>query len=401
MHPPQSRMLEGLKVVDLTSVIFGPYCTLTLADLGAEVTKVEVPTGDSSRMAGVTQRNPMMGPVYMSLNRGKRSVALDLKDEADLAVMRALLKDADIFIHNVRASAIDRLGLDYEAVKAINPRIIYLHCVGFGSDGPYGGLQAYDDVIQTASGMTSMQSLVDGDPRPRYVPSAIADKVAGLHAAYALLAAYIHRLKTGEGQFVEVAMFETFVHFLLQEHLFGLTFDPPTGPVGYFRQVDPDRQPFPTADGHIAIVPYNDDAWIKLFEMTGRPDVVRKPGLATPQERAANLGALYQILATLTPQRTSAEWFEALNAASIPATPARDLADIQQDPHLVATNFFRRREHTAVGPYFEMRPPVRFSRPGPDDQGVPPVLGQHTDEVRRELGLADAAAPAAACGDAS
>jgi len=388
MSIAQTRMLEGLKVVDLTSVIFGPYCTLTLADMGADVTKIEVPTGDSSRFAGVTDRNPMMGPVFMSLNRGKRSVALDLKDEADRAVMHALLKDADIFIHNVRASAIGRLGLDYEAVKAINPGIIYLHCVGFGSDGPYGGLQAYDDVIQTASGMTSMQSLVDGDPRPRYVPSAIADKVAGLHAAYALLAAYIHRMKTGEGQFIEVAMFETFVHFLLQEHLFGLTFDPPTGPVGYFRQIDPDRQPFPTADGHIAIVPYNDDAWIKLFDMAGRPDVLAQPGLSTPGERAANLSALYQILATLTPQRTSAEWFKALNGASIPATPARDIADIQQDPHLVATDFFRRREHEAIGPYFEMRPPVRFGRPARDDQATPPLLGEHTEEVRRALGLA-------------
>jgi crotonobetainyl-CoA:carnitine CoA-transferase CaiB-like acyl-CoA transferase len=401
MTQASPRMLQGLKVVDLTSVIFGPYCTLTLSDLGAEVTKIETPGGDSSRMAGQTDRNPMMGPIYMALNRGKRSVALDLKAEADRAVIHALLKDADVFIHNVRASAIERLGLGYEAVKAINPDIIYTHCVGFGSDGPYGGLQAYDDVIQTASGMTSMQSMVDGDPRPRYVPSAIADKVAGLHAAYAVLAAYIHRLKTGEGQFIEVAMFETFVHFLLQEHLFGLTFAPPTGPVGYFRQVDPDRQPFPTRDGHIAIVPYNDEAWIKLFDMTGRPDVLARPGLATPQERAANLGTLYQILATLTPQRTSAEWFTALNEASIPAAPVRDIADIQQDPHLIATEFFRRREHDAAGPYFEMRPPVRFSRPAPDDQAVPPVLGQHNDAVRHELGLAPPLSPLAAPGDAA
>jgi crotonobetainyl-CoA:carnitine CoA-transferase CaiB-like acyl-CoA transferase len=388
MTPSSPRLLEGIKVVDLTTVIFGPYATLTLADLGAEVTKVEVPGGDASRMAGQTDRNPLMGPIFMTLNRGKKSVELDLKLEADRAVIRELIKEADVFIHNVRASAIARLGLDYEAVKAINPAIIYAHCVGFGSDGPYGGLQAYDDVIQTASGLTGLAGMVDGDPRPRYVPSAIADKVAGLHAAYAVLAAYIHRMRTGEGQFVEIAMFETFVQFLMQEHLFGLTFDPPTGPVGYFRQIDPDRQPFPTRDGHIAIVPYSDEAWIRLLTLMGRPDILEMEGLSTPEERTANLGRLYQILATLTPARTSAEWFEALAAASIPAMPARGIGDIQNDPHLMATEFFRRREHAATGPYIEMRSPVRFSRGVTEPASAPPTLGQHTQAVRQALGLA-------------
>lgn len=397
--PP--NMLQGLKVVDLTSVIFGPYCTLTLADLGAEVTKVEVPGGDAARMAGQGERNPAMGPIHMALNRGKRSVVLDLKLPADMAVMHQLLREADVFVHNVRAPAIRRLGLDYEAVRQINPAIIYAHCVGFGSDGPYGELQAYDDVIQTASGLTSLAGLVDGDPRPRYVPSAIADKVAGLHAAYAVLAAYIHKLRTGEGQHVEIAMFETFVQFLMQEHLFGLTFDPPTGPVGYFRQIDPDRQPFPTADGHIAIVPYSDEAWIRLFDLVERPDILAGEGLATPQERAANPGRLYQILATLTPRLTNAEWVEALNAASIPAMPVRDIADIREDPHLTANGFFNRREHPIVGSYVEMRSPVRFSRGLTGNRRPPPLLGEHTDEVRRELGLSSAAQAKATCGDAA
>jgi crotonobetainyl-CoA:carnitine CoA-transferase CaiB-like acyl-CoA transferase len=391
------RMLEGIKVVDLTSVIFGPYCTLTLADLGAEVTKVEIPGGDASRMAGQGARNPAMGPIYMALNRGKRSVELDLKSQADTAVIHQLLREADVFIHNVRAPAIRRLGLDYEAVRAINPAIIYVHCVGFGSDGPYGELQAYDDVIQTASGLTSLAGLVDGDPRPRYVPSAIADKVAGLHAAYAVLAAYIHKLRSG--QHVEIAMFETFVQFLMQEHLFGLTFDPPTGPVGYFRQIDPDRQPFPTADGHIAIVPYSDEAWIRLFDLVGRPDVLTGEGLATPQDRAANHGRLYRILATLTPRLTNAEWVEALNAASIPAMPVRDIADIREDPHLTANGFFNRREHPVVGSYVEMRSPVRFSRGLTGERPPPPLLGEHTDEVRGELGFGPATGAAGTSGE--
>lgn len=396
--PP--NMLQGLKVVDLTSVIFGPYCTLTLADLGAEVTKVEVPAGDAARMAGQGERNPAMGPIHMALNRGKRSVVLDLKAGDDMAVMHQLLREADVFVHNVRAPAIRRLGLDYEAVRQINPAIIYAHCVGFGSDGPYGELQAYDDVIQTASGLTGLAGMVDGDPRPRYVPSAIADKVAGLHAAYAVLAAYIHKLRTGEGQHVEIAMFETFVQFLMQEHLFGLTFEPPTGPVGYFRQLDPDRQPFPTADGHIAIVPYSDEAWIRLFDLVGRPDILAGEGLATPQERAANPGRLYQILATLTPRLTNAEWVQALNAAAIPAMPVRDIADIREDPHLIANGFFNRRQHPVIGTYVEMRSPVRFSRGLAGDRRPPPMLGEHTDEVRRELGFAAAGPATATSGDA-
>ena len=385
MIPGSPRMLEGIKIVDLTSVIFGPYCTLTLADLGADVTKIEPPGGDASRLAGQTERNPMMGPVFMTLNRGKRSVVLDLKVEADAAIMRELLADADVFVHNVRGSAIERLGFGYEDVRKINPKIIYAHCVGFGSDGPYGGLQAYDDVIQTASGLTTLMGMVDGDPRPRYVPSAIADKVAGLHAAYAVLAAYIHKLRTGQGQHIEIAMFETFVQFLMQEHLFGLAFDPPIGPVGYFRQIDPDRQPFPTSDGHIAIVPYTDNAWIRMFTLVGREDILMQDGLQTPAERAASHGRLYQILATVTPLRTTAEWMQALTAAAIPAMPVRSMADIQADPHLMANNFFSTRDHHAVGRIVEMRSPVRFSEGSTDAVCLPPTLGEHTDEVRREI----------------
>lgn len=385
MSTGSSKMLEGIKIVDLTSVIFGPYCTLTLADLGADVTKIEPPGGDASRHAGQTPRNPLMGPVFVTLNRGKRSVVLDLKDEADAAIMRELLADADVFVHNVRASAIERLGFDFESVRKINPKIIYAHCVGFGSDGPYGGLQAYDDVIQTASGLTTLSTMVDGDPRPRYVPSAIADKVAGLHAAYAVLAAYIHRMRTGEGQFVEIAMFETFVQFLLQEHLFGLAFEPPIGPVGYFRQIDPDRQPFPTSDGHIAIVPYSDDAWIKLFALVNRSDILEQAELSTPQLRITNTGQLYRILATLTPLRTTADWMQALIAAAIPAMPVRDMADIREDPHLQATGFFRQREHHAIGSYIEMKSPVRFGGAATTSDRMPPALGEHTEEVRRDL----------------
>ncbi|MEY4952403.1 MAG: hypothetical protein RL299_827, partial [Pseudomonadota bacterium] len=218
------RMLEGIKVIDLTSVVFGPYCTQILADLGAEVIKVESPgVGDPFRWSAAAPVTPGMAPGFIALNRGKRSVALDLKAEADRAVMRRLLAEADLFVVNVRGKALERLGLDYEAVKAIRPDIIYVHCVGFGQDGPYADLQAYDDVIQAASGTATLLPRADGDPRPRYLPSLIADKVAGLHGAQGALAALFHRERTGEGQLVEVPMFEAFTSFMLLEHLGGQT----------------------------------------------------------------------------------------------------------------------------------------------------------------------------------
>jgi crotonobetainyl-CoA:carnitine CoA-transferase CaiB-like acyl-CoA transferase len=382
------RMLEGIRIVDLTSVVFGPYCTQTLADMGADVIKVEPPTGDQFRQAGRPAKTPLMGPCHMTLNRGKRSVALDLKNPEDHKTMAELLASADVYVHNVRGQAMERLGFGYEAVKALNPNIIYVHCVGFGSDGPYADLQAYDDVIQAATGTATLLPRVDGNPRPRYIPSLIADKVAGLHGAYAVLAAYIHRLRTGEGQFVEVPMFEAFTQFMLEEHLFGAVFDPPTSPVGYARQIDPHRQPFPTSDGYISIVPYTDQSWAKVFAVLGARHVLDDERLANPLLRAKNSALLYRAIAELTPARTSAEWVAALNAQQIPAMPVRDLGDIMDDPHLKAAGFFRRREHPSEGSYFEMRPPVRFGA-APDIAIEPaPRVGEHTAAIRAELGLA-------------
>ncbi|OZA72019.1 MAG: carnitine dehydratase, partial [Sphingomonadales bacterium 39-62-4] len=221
-------MLDGIRVVDLTTVVFGPYATQILADLGADVIKVESPgAGDAFRWSGKAAVTPGMAPAWMALNRGKKSVALDLKAEADREVILGLLRDADVFVVNVRGKALERIGLDYESLKAINPGLIYVHCVGFGQDGPYADLQAYDDVIQAATGTTTLLPRVDGNPAPRYLPSLIADKVAGLHAAYATLAAVVHKQRTGEGQHVEVPMFEVFSSFMLLEHLSGLSFDPP------------------------------------------------------------------------------------------------------------------------------------------------------------------------------
>ena len=384
-----TRLLEGIRIVDLTTVVFGPYATQTLADLGADVIKVEAPGGDVMRLAGKPARTRGMGPCHLALNRGKQSVLLDLKLEADKAVLRELIATADVFIHNVRKAAIDKLGFGYDAVRSIKPDIIYVHCVGFGSDGPYADFQAYDDVIQAASGTTTLLSRVDGDPRPRYMPSLIADKVAGLHGAYATLAAIVHKLRTGEGQHVEVPMFEAFTHFMMLEHLFGATFDPPIGNVGYPRQLDPNRQPFPTADGHISIVPYTDESLVVLFDVLGRPDILKMEAYATPVARAKAMSDLYAIIATLTPARTTEAWLQACKDARLPAMAVRDLADVIDDPHLRASGFFRPVDHPTEGPIFEMAPPVAFSC-APDGASPAPVLGADTAAVKAGLAVSPA-----------
>nr|WP_206065830.1 CoA transferase [Novosphingobium sp. ERW19] len=377
-------LLEGIRVVDLTTVVFGPYATQIMADLGADVIKVEAPgIGDAFRWSARAAVTPGMAPAWMALNRGKKSVALDLKDEADRAIMLKLLRDADVFVVNVRGKALERIGLDYEALKAVNPGLIYVHCVGFGQDGPYADLQAYDDVIQAATGAATLLPRVDGNPRPRYLPSLIADKVAGLHAAYAAMAAIVHKQRTGEGQRVEVPMFEVFSSFMLLEHLGGKTFDPPNGPAGYARQIDPDRQPFPTADGWISIVAYTDDAWIRIFALLGQPDFLNQEHLSTPQLRLKAQPELYQAIARFTLALPTAEILARCHAAQIPAQAVRDLADVMDDPHLQETGFFRRREHPVEGAYFEQAAPVRFAVSGNGKPVLfPPVAGANSEEVR-------------------
>ena len=388
---PALPMLKGIKVVDLTTVVFGPYCTQILADLGAEVIKVETPgSGDVLRWAAKSAQTPGMSPAFFGFNHGKRSIALDLKQPDDHAVMRQLLAEADVFVANVRGKPLERLGLDYESVRAIRPDIIYVHCVGFGQDGPYADLQAYDDVIQAASGVTSLLPEVDGNPAPRFFPSLIADKVSGLHAGYAAIAALFHRERTGEGQLVEVPMYEAFTSFMLSEHLGGLTFDPPIGPGGYRRQLDPDRQPFPTADGHIVMVAYTYDAWDRIFALLDDPDFTKAPRFAGPQARAAAMPEMYRRIAELTPQFATADLLERCHAAQIPAQPVKDIAGVLADPHLNAVGLFRQREHPSEGPYHEITQPVRFGAMPAQERRTPPRLDQDGAAIRAELaGKAD------------
>ena len=378
-------MLEGIRILDLSTVIFGPYATQMLADLGAEVIKIESPAGDTPRYMGPYKKTPYMGGTHMTVNRGKKSAVLDLKKPEDADVLRKLLATADIFVHNIRARAIAKLGFDYTAVKAIKPDIIYAHFTGFSQDGPWKDWPAYDDVIQAATGTTALLSRVDGDPTPRYLPSLIADKVSGTYGAQALLVAIIHKLRTGQGQHVEVPMLDCFANFMLTEHLQDSVFEPPLGPPGYPRQLDPARQPFPTKDGHLVIVPYTDAKIVTLFDLLGDPEFLAQAPFDTPRGRFENMTAIYARIGALTPARTSAEWMALLNAHDFPVMPATDLGAIFDNPHLKATGFFQMADHPSEGPIRQMRPPVRYSADPDRAIGFAPTLGQHTDDIRKEV----------------
>jgi crotonobetainyl-CoA:carnitine CoA-transferase CaiB-like acyl-CoA transferase len=379
-------MLSGIKVLDLTTVVFGPYCTQIMADLGAEVTKVESPgSGDMARITAAAAVTPGMSPLFMAYNRGKRSIALDLKTSEDAAVMRALIAESDVMVVNVRGKALEKLGLGYEAVQAIKPDIIYVHCVGFGQDGPYADQPAYDDVIQAASGATSLLPRVDGNPALRFLPMLTADKVSGLHAAYATLAALFHHQRTGEGQRVEVPMLESFTSFTLSEHLGGLTFDPPIGPACFARTLEPDRQPFPTKDGHIVLIPSSHASWKMLFDLLDDPDFFADPRYEDTAFRVAAWPRLFQRLAELTPRQTTAEILKRCHAMQIPAQEARQIETVLDDPHLTATGFFRRREHPSEGSWIELAQPVKFGAMPPLDLSQPPNHDADGPAIRARL----------------
>ncbi len=379
--------MSGLRVLDLSTVVFGPYCTQILADLGADVIKLEPPDGDHVRIIGTPAHTPGMGPVFLRLNRGKRSVVWDMKTDAGRLAVQRLLATCDVLIHNIRPDAALRLGLGYDSVRAIKPDIVLVHCTGFGLGGPYAGLQAYDDVIQASTGAAALLPRVDGNPAPRYLPMLFADKVSGLHAAYAVLAALLHRQRTGAGQFVEVPMFEALASFNSVEHLCDMTMRPPTGTWGYARQLDPTRQPMATADGWLSVAPYIDERWQRFFQAVGRPDVFERPTLADKALRRQNMSEMYLLMAGILPSRSSAAWLALFKQIEIPAMPVLTVGDLPSDPHLQAVGMFQERVHPTEGGYLDVRQPVRFGGCQLPEPRHAPNLGEHGDELLRELGL--------------
>ncbi|HVZ67905.1 MAG TPA: CoA transferase [Rhizomicrobium sp.] len=373
--------LKGVRIIDLTEFIFGPYATQTLGDMGAEVIKIENPGGDRQRHSGKYGKHDDMGSVYMALNRNKKSIILDLKDETAREKLRALIPTAQVFIHNVRSDAMARLGFGYEEVSKLNPSIVYVHCVGYGSDGPYAGRQAFDDLVQAASGASDLLPRVDGNDDMRLLPSFVADKVSSLHATYAVLAALFHRERTGEGQFVEVPMLESFTHFLMVEHLYGASFEPPSGRIGHTPALANDRRPLKTKDGHIAIQPVSRAASAKFFELGGIPNAYESERFVNAP-KGSKVAVYYEMLREAALTHTTEEWMKLGDEHRIPIMRANTLDEVLEDPHLKAVNFFQLRDHPTEGKWRAMKPPVKFSKTPSSIRLDPPRPGQDGENIK-------------------
>jgi crotonobetainyl-CoA:carnitine CoA-transferase CaiB-like acyl-CoA transferase len=374
-----SGPLAGIRVVDLTSVVMGPYCTQIMADMGADVVKVEPPEGDITRNVAVGP-TPGMNGVFMNVNRGKRSVVLDLRTDEGRAALRALVESADVFIHSMRGRAIAKLGFDYDAVAAINPRIVYTNCYGYSRRGPDADRPAYDDTIQAECGLPAVQKQLTGDAT--YVATIMADKVTGLTALYATMMALFHRERTGEGQEVEVSMFETMASFMLVEHANGAMFDPPLGPAIYPRTVAPNRRPYKTKDGYVAALIYNDKHW-KAFIDAVQP-AWNIPEYATLAMRAKQIDTVYGLVATTMLERTTDEWLTLLAELEIPASPINSLDDLFDSPQLNAVGMFETID-TPQGKVRFPGVPTWFSKTPGRVAGPAPELGADTADVLAEL----------------
>lgn len=374
--------LDGIRVLDLTSVILGPMAAQYLGDMGADVIKIEAPEGDITRSIGA-RRSEGMGALFLANNRNKRSVVLDLKRADDRASLTALARDCDVLLHSIRAASASKIGLGYEALAAINPRLIYCHVKGFSDAGLYAGRPAYDDVVQALSGLAMLQAVIAGEPR--YVPSIIADKITAVHAAYAITLALFARERTGRGQSVGVPMMETMVAFNSAEHLAGGVFDPQEGKMGYEPLREGLRRPFKTQDGWICALPYTDTNWLRFFALVGRQDLGADPRFGTQRGRQDNLAVVLGELAKQLTSRTSAEWIALLGAADIPCAVVNDLQALLDDPHLASVDFWQRLEHPTEGWLRMPSNPIEMSATPPSIRRLPPRLGEHTAEVLAEI----------------
>lgn len=379
--------LAGVRIVDLTTVVMGPFASQILADLGADVIKVESLEGDTVRNIGPS-RSKGMGPMYLALNRNKRSIALDLRHPDGLGALKRLIADADVLLFNIRPDSMGRLGLGYEQVAAVNPRIIYCGAYGFGEGGRYAGKPALDDLIQGAVALPSLVGRVTGEPR--YLPTNICDRTTGLTAVYAVTSALYARERSGRGQAIEVPMFETMAQFVLSDHMYGQTFDPPLADAGYVRLLAKDRRPCKTRDGYICVLIYIDKHWKNFCEMLGRQDMLTDTRFLRMADRTRNVDALYAFVTEQMAQRTTAEWMDALAKADIPVTPMHTPASLMDDPHLADVGFFEWIEHPSEGRIRAMNIPGTWSGTPPAVRRHAPLLGENTREVLAEAGYAEA-----------
>jgi crotonobetainyl-CoA:carnitine CoA-transferase CaiB-like acyl-CoA transferase len=374
--------LSEVRVVDLTAMVMGPYCTQIMADMGADVIKIEPPAGDNTRYISVGPE-PGMAGVFVNVNRGKRSVILDLRSGEGKDALRELIKTSDVFIHSMRAKAVARLGFSYKEVATINTSIIYTNCYGYGRRGQDANLTAYDDTIQAECGLPYAQERLTGEAS--YVGTILADKVAGMTALYATMMALFHRERTGEGQEVEVGMFETMAAFMLVEHANGAIFSPPLGSAVYPRAVTPNRKPYRTKDGHISALIYNDKQW-SAFINAVKPAWAGEH-FAALEQRVRQIDTIYALLGETCLARTTQDWLDLLRSLDIPAAPVRTLDELFDNPHLNEVGFFETVD-TPNGPVRFPGTPVWFSQTPGRIVGPAPRLGAHTQEIMDELGLA-------------
>lgn len=381
--------LEGVRVVDLTNTVLGPMGTQILGDAGADIIKVEPPAGDPVRFVG-PRRSADMGAYFLNLNRNKRSIVLDLKRPAALAALHRLIAGADVFVHNMRPGAADRLGLGHASLAAANPRLIHASASGFRPDSPRRDAPAYDDIIQGMSGLAALNGQAAGTAGPRYVPTVMADKITGHVLASAIAMALYHRERTGRGQAVHVPMLETVLSFLLPEHLWGHSIGDPAQGIGYTRMLSPHRRPFATSDGHLCLIAVTDDQWARLLGVLGRPELVTDPRFASLSARAEHVETCYGLITEVLATRPTAHWLPLLERADIPHGPANTLESLMADAYLAETGFFHHATHPTEGAMTSIGIPVAYAGSPAAIRRLPPRLGEHTAEILAEAGLTPA-----------
>ncbi|HEX5278873.1 MAG TPA: CoA transferase [Micropepsaceae bacterium] len=377
-------LLNGVRILDLTTTYLGPYATQFLGDMGADIVKVEPRDGEVGRSPRPS-RSPEMGAGFLNTNRNKRSLAIDLRSDAGRDVVLRLAKQSDAFVHNMRPQAAARLGLSHDELRRANPAIVYCLAPGFDQAGPMAAQPAYDDIIQALSGLSYLNR--DDSGAPRFLPTIVCDKVVGVHLAFAIAVGLAHRFRTGEGCAIEVPMFETMVAFLLVEHLAGHTFRPPLASLGYERMMAANRRPYRTGDGYMAIMPYTTQQWTRFLEAVGRTDLLTEHWVRDPVQRSANVDRLYQVIAGAAPSRTNAEWMVVLKAADVPCGPVNTFEDLLSHPQLSAVSLFQPVEHPGEGPITSVRSPFRVADNESQPDRPAPSVGEGGRDILRAAGF--------------
>ncbi|MFT6556966.1 CaiB/BaiF CoA transferase family protein [Sneathiella sp.] len=376
--------LDGIRIIDLTTVVLGPWATQMLGDMGADVIKIETPSGDTTRHTG-PRKTPTMGPLFLSANRNKRSVVLDLTSPEDRQALFKIVETADVLVHNFRPKVMEKLKLDYSEFRDRFPNLIYCATYGFRKDGPKANDPAYDDIIQAASGLADLQTITSD--QPRYVPTVMADKTTAFNVVSAILAALFARERGAGGQEIEVPMFESLVDFVMVEHLFGAVFDPPIDQMGYARLLNTMRKPYATKDGYLAVLPYTDDNWRAMFKIAGREDLQADPRFSNLASRVQHSEEIYGFLEEIVATRSSDEWVTLLRQANIPVQPVLTKEALLEDEQLKASDFWKFKDHPTEGRIRMTDPPIRFSGTPSTIRRLPPLLGEHTEEILREVGF--------------